>query len=78
MVSPVTATVLLVLGVIVVIAGIWLLFRKSQRLSGSLLLIAGLFLLLLGYAWPAYIVGDSSDTNPPEMVQPIPTAAEIP
>jgi uncharacterized membrane protein len=82
MVSPVTATVLLVSGVIGVVAGIWLLFRKRQLITGSLLLVAGLFLLLLGFVWPAYIVGDSGDTEAPapEVVMPVPmpTATEMP
>jgi hypothetical protein len=82
MVSPVTGMVLLVAGVIGVVAGIWLLFRKRQLITGSLLLVAGLFLLLLGSVWPAYMVGDSSDTEAPapEVVMPVPmpTATEMP
>jgi hypothetical protein len=76
----VTATVLLVIGVIGMAAGLWLLYRKRQYVAGAFLFLAGLAVFFVGFAWPTdYVLvvdGGPSAMGAPEPPQPAPVDNE--
>jgi len=76
----VTATVLLVIGVIGMVAGLWLLMRKRQYITGVLLVLAGLAVFFVGFALPTdYVLvvdGGPSAMGAPEPPQPAPVSNE--
>ena len=71
-----SAFVLLVFSIVVIGAGMWLLLQPHRRVSGALVLVAGVALLLFAVAQPtAFVVeGDPSDLAVPPAPQPMPTA----
>jgi hypothetical protein len=73
-----TGIVLLVIGVIGMIIGVWLLFWKRRRLSGSLLLVAGAVVFLVSLSWPADLIfeGDPAEMGDPPTPQRVPVYEE--